>query len=228
MNQDIIFSALADRFVNYQKLSQIPIIENGEKMVNVENYGLKVDLAYSKLESSTGDKLILREGVCQNLVRAEVTLKLEYPDYKLMLVYAYRSLQIQRTNFEKMKRELGFGDRVDPVAMESTHHFIAVPDVAGHPTGGAIDLLIVDENNVPLDFGTPMHGLEKNSYVFSPFISDKATINRKLLRKIMQAGDFAPYDGEWWHFSYGDREWAAYYGETQAIYTQLDYDESWS
>lgn len=224
MNQDIIFTALADRFVNYQKLSQIPIFENNEKMVDVENYGLQVDLSYSKLEPSTGAKLILREGVCQNLVRVEAALKLECPDYKLILVYAYRSLDIQRTNFEKMKRELGFGDRTDPIAMENTHHFIAVPDVAGHPTGGAIDLLILDENNVPLDFGTPMHGLEKNSYVFSPFISGEATLNRKLLRKVMQAGDFAPYDGEWWHFSYGDREWAAYYNETQAIYTQLEYE----
>jgi D-alanyl-D-alanine dipeptidase len=64
----------------------------------------------------------------------------------------------------------------------------------------------VNEKGIPLDFGTPMHALEKNSYVFSPFISDKATLNRKLLRHIMQSSGFAPYDGEWWHFSYGDRE----------------------
>jgi D-alanyl-D-alanine dipeptidase len=31
----------------------------------------------------------------------------------------------------------------------------------------------------------------------------------------------APFDGEWWHFSYGDREWAKYYEEeAAAIYDQ--------
>ncbi|MDR3125675.1 MAG: hypothetical protein LBU20_01195 [Candidatus Nomurabacteria bacterium] len=31
-----------------------------------------------------------------------------------------------------------------------------------------------------------------------------------ILKPMMSQG-FAPYDGEWWHFSYGDREWAAWY-----------------
>ena len=222
MDRDRVFSALARRFVNYQNLLAIPMQENGDSMVDVESYGLATDLSYSKLPPSTGKQLMLRRAVCERLVIAENLLQSMKPGYRLVLVYAYRSLDIQKTNFENMKRELGFENRTDPEAMERTHHFIAVPDVAGHPTGGAIDLLIVDKAGSPLDFGTPMHGLEQNSYAFSPFISDEATINRKLLRSVMQVADFAPYDGEWWHYSYGDREWAAYYGEKCAIYTQIE------
>jgi len=45
--------------------------------------------------------------------------------------------------------------------------------------------------------------------------------NRILLRYLLKKQGFAPYDGEWWHFSYGDREWAFYYKKKNAIYGQV-------
>ena len=42
-----------------------------------------------------------------------------------------------------------------------------------------------------------------------------------LLRKIMMQVGFAPYDAEWWHFSYGDREWAFYCKKPYALYDQI-------
>ena len=227
MNKNKIYSAIANKFVNYQEMICIPIAENNDDMVDVASYGLTVDLSYSKLEPSTGKKLMLRRNVCERLTIAQKELSAIKDGYKLILIYAYRSLEIQRVNFEKMKVELGYGSRTDSEALESTHRFIAVPDVAGHPTGAAIDLLIIDTTSTPLDFGTPMHALERNSYVFCPYVSDEATLNRKLLRNVMQASGFAPYDGEWWHFSYGDREWAAYYKEPLAFYSQLEINKAW-
>lgn len=227
MNKTKIYSAISNSFASYQELKSIPIADNNEDMVDVTSYGLTVDLSYSKLETSTGNKLILRRNVCERLAIAQKELSAIRDGYKLVLVYAYRSLEIQQINFEKMKIELGYGDRTDAEALENTHHFIAVPDVAGHPTGAAIDLLITNDTSAPLDFGTAMHALEKDSYVFCPYISDEATLNRKLLRNVMQTAGFAPYDGEWWHFSYGDREWAAYYKEPLAFYSQLEINNAW-
>lgn len=43
---------------------------------------------------------------------------------------------------------------------------------------------------------------------------------RSLLHDLMVAEDFAPFYGEWWHFSYGDREWAAFYNVEKAMYAQ--------
>lgn len=37
---------------------------------------------------------------------------------------------------------------------------------------------------------------------------DQQKENRFLLQDLMLLVGFAPYYGEWWHFSYGDREWA--------------------
>lgn len=42
--------------------------------------------------------------------------------------------------------------------------------------------------------------------------------NRLWLRNLVMSQGFAPFDGEWWHFSYGDKEWAAYYSRQAAIY----------
>ena len=43
-----------------------------------------------------------------------------------------------------------------------------------------------------------------------------------MLREYMIKEGFAPYDGEWWHFSYGDKEWAFYYDKEKALYNQVD------
>ena len=57
-------------------------------------------------------------------------------------------------------------------------------------------------------------------YYKNDYISERAKNNRELLRKIMLEEEFAPYDGEWWHFSYGDKEWAFYYNKDEALYNQ--------
>ena len=208
--------------IPYTDLESMPVEENHDPMNNILDYGLLTGLHYSKLEPSTEDALYLRKNVCKRIQQAEQALQKAYPNYRLVNVYAYRSLAIQKTSFNKVKKELGLEERNDVEANEQVHHYIAVPEVSGHPTGGAIDLLIVDEKGNTLDFGTDIHSMEEASQVFSPDISIMAKESRKLLRKIMLDVGFAPYDGEWWHFSYGDREWAVYHKKQNAIYTQLD------
>lgn len=227
LNKDIVYKEISQSFVGFRELINIPVKDNQERMIDVSSHGLLIDHSYSALPKSSGDTLLLRQSVCERLVEAEALLKNQYPGYGFALVYAYRSLSIQQEKFESMKRELGFATRTDDEAYEQIHHFIAVPEVAGHPTGGAIDLLIIDSAGHSLDFGTQMHEMVKDSYVFSPFVSLDAQKNRRLLRNVMMQAGFAPYDGEWWHFSYGDREWAAYYKKTHALYNQLPYNPDW-
>jgi D-alanyl-D-alanine dipeptidase len=71
--------------------------------------------------------------------------------------------------------------------------------------------------------GTKIWQFDHDSYTFSPFVSKQAQINRQLLRKVMLEVGFAPFDGEWWHFSYGDKEWAKYYSQSYAIYEQIEF-----
>lgn len=74
-----------------------------------------------------------------------------------------------------------------------------------------------------IDFGSKLYDfVSTKSYVFCPNISRLGKSNRMLLRKCMTRAGFAPYDAEWWHFSFGDREWAFYYKKSYALYNQLD------
>jgi zinc D-Ala-D-Ala dipeptidase len=56
---------------------------------------------------------------------------------------------------------------------------------------------------------------------FAPGLTDDQRANRALLHDAMVAAGFAPFYGEWWHFSYGDREWAAFYERPAALYGPL-------
>ncbi len=44
-----------------------------------------------------------------------------------------------------------------------------------------------------------------------------------MLRNVMVSVGFAPFDGEWWHFCYGDKEWAVYYNKPAACYAPIEF-----
>jgi len=107
---------------------------------------------------------------------------------------------------------------------EEAQKFIAAPSIAGHPTGGAVDVRVINAAGQPLDMGTEAHELARASYTFNPFVSKEVWMNRQKLRQAMLSAGFAPFDGEWWHFSYGDKEWARYYNKPAAFYMQVPMD----
>ena len=41
----------------------------------------------------------------------------------------------------------------------------------------------------------------------------------------MNDAEFLSYPGEWWHFSYGDQEWAANKGKEAALFGEADVSE---
>jgi D-alanyl-D-alanine dipeptidase len=110
--------------------------------------------------------------------------------------------------------------------IEKTHNCVAVPDVAGHPCGAAIDITIINENGKKLDMGTKIYYSDFNStdkiITYSNKITKKQLENRLKLHDLMICENFAPFYGEWWHFSYGDCEWAAFYGKPNTIYKPIN------
>jgi zinc D-Ala-D-Ala dipeptidase len=166
----------------------------------------------------------VREGVLTMLGRAAQVLEDQLPGAQLEVAYGYRALSIQIRLFEGIRASLvedGF-DGTEADLLEAVHRMVAVPDVAGHPTGGAVDIQVV-KGGVALDMGTPIWDFVEDSYTFSPYISDEAKENRMLLRSTMESVGFVPFDGEWWHYSYGDPEWVAAVGAPYAIYDQVEF-----
>ena len=170
-----------------------------------------------------GEQIPVRKTVYRKLINISKKLKQINRKYSLMVVYGYREMKKQEQYFYRILEEEK--DRFDNEIelYEYIHEKVAVPSVSGHPTGGTVDIAIYnEETDRILDFGTEILDFSTNKcYYNNENISREAIQNRKLLRNLMLGEGFAPYDGEWWHFSFGDKEWAFYYKKDKALFNQI-------
>ena len=203
---------------SYRELVAVPVAECGEPLVAMEadpTSGIRIGkLAWPWI----------RSGALDRLRRAGQALRRREPRLRLLVLETYRSLARQRKGYEHYLAEFG---RTRPeldreALMEYVHLHVAVPDVAGHPTGGAIDLTLANESG-PLDMGSAYGDFSTPLYhAFAEGTTEAQRTNRMLLRQVMVEAGFAPFTGEWWHFSYGDREWAAIWKRDAALYEQVE------
>lgn len=217
---------LEQEMITYLNLLSVPVLKNNEPLKEKGEdilYGYQPSM--SDMANLFGGKIFLRSTVLDKLRKAQENLTKLDSNLTLFVTYGYRSLRVQTEKFLQQLRQISettfFSNPVD--LYEETHRFIAVPTVAGHTTGGAVDVTIINsKTNQFLDFGSNQYDFSnKDCYTFALKITKQAKRNRLLLRSCMAEVEFAPYDGEWWHFSYGDREWAYYYKRQNAIYDQL-------
>ncbi|WP_321340184.1 M15 family metallopeptidase [Breoghania sp.] len=223
-DRDSYYRALEQQVLTYKELSTITVEENGSPMVSLaKTFSGRIFVSDERMKAFTGEDIYVRAELVPMLEKARETLKTIWPDCDLQVVYGYRHLDIQIAKFEAHKARVleRFPSLSGDELYETIHRFSAVPEVAGHPTGGAVDICIVDKDGERVDTGTAVVEYSDDTYVFSPFISRTAWRNRQILRACMIRAGFAPFDGEWWHFSYGDREWAFYYSQPKAFFTQL-------
>jgi len=122
----------------------------------------------------------------------------------------YENLRLEKPNWDKDKLDIEIVKRTDP------------PDVGPHCTGGAIDLSIIDESGKQLDMGTNMGVFNLDTYTYSDTIAAESKLNRNILIDTMSKAGFLNFPAEWWHWSYGDREWAFVNNQT-AFYGPIDY-----
>ncbi len=220
---------MANNFVRYEDLITI---ENFNEETDKEEFvllPLEDDLVIGKYQERRnmleyGHQIAVRKTVYKKLINVAKKLKEVNENYKIIVVYGFRDMKKQEKYFNEILEEVKdkFEDEIE--MYEYIHEKIAVPVVSGHPTGGAVDAAIYDDvENKILDFGSDILDYSTiQCYYETENISEEAKNNRKLLRKIMMKEGFAPYDGEWWHFSYGDKEWAFYYDNEEALYNQVE------
>lgn len=230
MTKNDTYSGLEKQFVTYKELQTVEVRESNDVFICLPETCSKKNgvIGHYEAEGNRRDVfplIAVRKEVKTRLDTASAALK-EISHYlQLIVVDGYRSLEVQQDRFELQKQDYILRNNLDSNTdiNEIIHRMIAVPDVAGHPTGGAVDVVIEDiRTGSKLDFGTTLFDFEsKDIYTFSPFVNQVAQNNRSLLRQLMTNQGFAPYDGEWWHFSFGDKEWAYYYKKPNALYKQI-------
>lgn len=214
--------------LTYYDLVNIKASENNERLVSLNQVTAEIVCQYEKKDMFiyTGQEIFVRETVAKMLLEASQLLKKINSNFRLKVVYGYRHPDVQRAYFEKRKADIikKAPELSSDDLSAKTHLFVAAPDVAGHIVGGAVDLTIIT-NNSDLDMGTSIADYldDEKIQTFSESINEDQRKNRMLLHDLMKQVGFAPFYGEWWHFSYGDKEWAAFYKKSRSIYSSIDF-----
>ena len=190
---------MIERIAKYADLKLISVKDISElfTLVNYFDKTIRYGAEYSKNTTNTSDYIngciVVRKTVALLLSRANKHLKKINTDLTLYVSYGYRSLEIQTSKFNKEFNRCTI--RNENARRELVHIKIASPDVAGHPTGDAIDITIYNERtNKFLDMGCLISDFEYNNYsTHSKKITRKQQKNRLLLRDSMLSQNFSPY-----------------------------------
>src|SRR3990167_5705649 len=102
--------------------------------------------------------------------------------------------------------------------IRSAGKYTSPPGGSSHQCGAAIDVTIIDDKGNRLDMGTALTDFGKKVHTHSSLITDRQKENGKILYEAMTEAGFANYPLEWWHYSYGDRMWAAYTRRNECFY----------
>lgn len=182
-------------------------------------------------------ELYARPEVQAKLVEAS---KLLPEGHRFVILDAWRAMETQQALFDQMCRFVArdFPDYTPEEIEQAALRIVALPSLdpnkpSPHHTGGAIDLSIVDPQGRLLDMGSPFDDISERArtdfYESSAATEAEITArdNRRLLYHIMTSVGFTNYAEEWWHFDFGNQNWAWVTGEEQARYSNIKPVYAW-
>lgn len=132
--------------------------------------------------------------------------------YQFKIFETYRSATKQILFWEKelIKIKSQYPDFSQEQIEEKANEGIANPYKigSGHQTGSALDLTICKDGK-ELDMGTDYLDTDNpKTPTFSKGLTEQQMNNRKMLCFLMSVAGLVNYPLEWWHYSYGEQEWA--------------------
>ncbi|WP_269410362.1 M15 family metallopeptidase [Lentibacillus daqui] len=217
---------------NYKE--SIPIRENGDKLVALSQLSEKIVVKphyfHANIPGSINE-CYLRSRAADRLIQASERL----PSHHFFVVLdAWRPYEVQLELYQRLKKKLqlkGYkGNRLDKELSQYVDKPSKDPSKpSNHLTGGAIDLVIATKQRI-LDFGTSFDEFTEKAhtdfYEKKADLSDQETIfrnNRRLLKGIMENAGFTNFKNEWWHYDYGNQNWAFSTGSIAYYNRILDY-----
>lgn len=193
-----------------------------DPLVPVTDYGLLEEALYHQRGLSPENHCRVRRSVAERLVRARTTLP---TGYNFKIWDGYRPTAVQQALYEEFYKQLQLENPELTVVRlhTATQLFVSTPTTdpekaAPHNTGGTVDLTIVDAEGRELDMGTTFDHFDVEAYTFhyekaSDERGARLHAHRMMLFNALIGEGFCNFPQEWWHFSYGDRVWAAHYGK---------------
>ncbi len=205
-----------------KRVLSIATIESSQRLISLPKGHERLVLDYS-VDLGYKNTFVAREEVISRLIQAANSLP---KGIKLSIKETFRPIEFQEFIFNRRVNRLSnlpeHSQKTESDIRKLASQFIAPPEVAGHPTGGAVDVSLVDRYGNELDLGCEYDEDEESSagrcFSFAHNITSVAKKNRQELFKSMENSGFVNYPYEWWHWSYGDKYWAAVVGAPHAIY----------
>ncbi len=212
-----MLSRKKEDIIGEAQLNKIKVEECGEDLVRIVDYvgDYRTIIQMTEMRRRFPEEtLYARRSVAEQLksVADEICpLKLKFFD-------AFRPIELQQKWFSDVYDKVR---KINPSWSEEqvrAEAFIYVfpPSLdyqtpPPHSTGAALDLTLTDKKGNELDMGTKYAEFD-NPLIYTNHsgVSENQRANRTLLIDSMVRNGFVNYPGEWWHFSFGDREWIAY------------------
>ena len=179
------------------KNSKKPDLKNNEdyntdewdELTYIED-GILIDLRYAQTNNFVKKKMyncarcFLRPEVAEKLL--EANRELAKQGYKIKVLDCYRPRPVQEELWKIMPDE----------------DYVAAPWKGSmHNRGIAVDLTIVDKNNVELNMGTPFDFFGEEAHFTYLNLPEQVLENRRLLKNTMEKHGFQSIRTEWWHYS---------------------------
>lgn len=204
----------------YIDLKSIRLKENGEKpeVVTIsEKDGFFLNTSFS-------NDFRIRKSVYDKLKQAQEKLP---AGYFFEIYEAYRPLkrQVDLWNMAQSILREKHPEANDQELYALTDTFVADPHNgigSGHQACCAVDISLCDAHQKGYDMGTKCQEISPLAPTLAQGISEEARKNRTILVDALESTGMINYPEEWWHFSYGDHQWAFLKGLEEAVYGPID------
>ena len=178
------------------RVSSVLVQDCGEPLVDTR--GVVTASAYLDGEGGASSAWV-RSNVRDQLVHAAALLA---PAHTLALEEGWRPLTVQAQAFDRQVQQLAGVYPNAPLERlrQLASRFVSPPEVAPHPTGAAVDVLLLRPDGTEVDMGCPINTNPQDSagfcYADHPDVPQAARNVRAVLGEAMRRAGFVNYPTE--------------------------------
>ena len=200
------------------RLLEYPVAECGEPLASIEKAAtcarIEMEFSTTPIVGDIPRIFEVREGLIEPLMA--VGREMNGRGWVLKIEDGFRTRDSQRTVarqpriFDMILRRVSWETGSDEPDVELVVRRFSTfcanaPKVAGHMSGCAIDISVLDrDTRTEVNRGGPYLELSELTPMASPFTPPEALQNRALITLLMEKHGFMAYPYEFWHYSQGD------------------------
>jgi zinc D-Ala-D-Ala dipeptidase len=199
----ILLSDLIDENFEYET--------NNEKLVSLHTIKtIYIDETRKQIANKSDYFCFVRESLYERIEKASNLISKKY---SYLIKEAYRPILTQENAYNwicnKIRNENN--QLSENQIIQKASLFVAPVKVAGHPTGGAIDLTLIEDGKevfMGTEYNENPNNTNTNTFFHSNNIEDRIMELRQIMAEPLIRNDLLNYEPEWWHWSFGDPYWA--------------------